>query len=760
MPRTLAALIILCAASVASPAEEPPMKASPLERTCFQVAAPYAPQMDIKSDVAIVYGVDESLPERAAGWRGRGYLVHLMTGVAWGNYQDYLYGRFDGRRHLDDAQTNRQGDKISHGGDVYYMVPTEAYARMLSERLKRAVDAGVVAIHLEEPEFWVAAGYGESFKREWQAFYREPWQAPHSTPDAQYRASKLKYYLYRRALDTIFIAVKAHARSKHREVRCYVPTHSLLNYAGWGIVSPESSLARLDSCDGYIAQVWTGTARTPNLYRGVARERTFETAFLEYGAMRNMVQGTGKRMWFLADPVEDDPNHDWNDYRANYESTVIASLFYPDIWRYEVMPWPDRVWLGKYPRERGSKERVGIPPAYATELLTIINTLNDMRQDSVEWDCGTGGIGVCVSDTMMFQRGEPAPTDPNNFYGLALPLLKRGIPVAPVQLENITRRGYLKPYRALVLSYDFMKPPSEAVHRALVRWVKAGGVLLYVGDGSDPYRAVAEWWNTDGLNFPGPEEHLFKSLGFSAWPGEGAHRVGKGIVALLRRKPVDLARSPDGAAILRAALRRAFVAHYGAGEWREQNYLLLRRGPYVIASVLDESLPDRPLVLRGRFVDLLDPALDVIPNPSPVIPSEARNLDISNPAAPSMDSARNADHSPAPRALPVISSKRIAPGERALLYDLDRAPRTPAVVASASHVFDVRRSSGRFVFRSGGPANTACATRVLLPRRPNSVSLRLGAADLPFEQTWDPGTRTLLLTYANSPDSPRVSITY
>ncbi len=38
-------------------------------------------------------------------------------------------------------------------------------------------------------------------------------------------------------------------------------THSLLNYAQWCIVSPESSLARVNGCDGYIAQVWTGTAR-------------------------------------------------------------------------------------------------------------------------------------------------------------------------------------------------------------------------------------------------------------------------------------------------------------------------------------------------------------------------------------------------------------------------------------------------------------------------------------------------------------------
>ena len=54
-------------------------------------------------------------------------------------------------------------------------------------------------------------------------------------------------------------------------------------------MSPESSLIDVGA-DGYIAQVWTGTARTANLYEGRRRERTFETAFLEYGAMQNLVR--------------------------------------------------------------------------------------------------------------------------------------------------------------------------------------------------------------------------------------------------------------------------------------------------------------------------------------------------------------------------------------------------------------------------------------------------------------------------------------
>jgi hypothetical protein len=240
-----------------------------LERTCLQTGAAYSDAANLRSGVAIVYGIDPRLPERIQTWRNRGYRIHVMTGVSWGNYQDYLYGRYDGVNHEDEAQTDRQGNKISHGGDVYYMCPGENYGRYFTVGVERALAAGAEAIHLEEPEFWVRGGYSEGFKREWKRFYGEDWMPPHASVDAQGRASKLKYHLYRRALQEVFDFIQDYNRKHGRAVR---------------------------------------------------------------------------------------------------------------------------------------------------------------------WDCGTRGVGVRVSDSLMFQRGEPAASDPHlsHFYGLALPLLKRGLPVTPL----------------------------------------------------------------------------------------------------------------------------------------------------------------------------------------------------------------------------------------------------------------------------------------------------------------------------------------
>ena len=676
--------VVLLAASpllgAEAPASFPTDPQQKLERTSFQTGGPWSAIANLRSDVAMAYGIDSGLPQRMQTWRDHGYRMHVMTGVSWGSYQDYLYGRFDGVNHEDEAQTDREGKKISHGGDIYYMCPGTNYGKFLCVGIQRALDAGAEAIHLEEPEFWVRGGYSEGFKREWRSYYQEDWQPPHSSVDAQWRTSKLKYYLYRRALQQVFDHVQDYNHRTGRQVRCYVPTHSLLNYAHWRIVSPESSLARLKGCDGYIAQVWTGTSRTPNMFRGERRERTFETAFLEYGAMMNLVRGTGRRVWFLNDPVEDNPDHDWTDYRVNWESTMVASLLQPDVWQFEVAPWPERVFGGRYPSRSKPGEREPMPPEYATEVQTVINALNDMNQRRVEWDCGTTGIGLVISDSLMFQRGEPEPSDPHlsNVYGLALPLLKRGMPITPVQLENLTLPDYLKEFRVLLLTYHGMKPLSAEVHQALAAWVKGGGVLVVCDDDTDPYNAVREWWNSDGRQYRTPREDLFVQLGMRSEPagtkgggapgaGKSLTKVGKGGVIWMHENPAGLAKTTEGDTRLAATVKRA-AARAGL-KWRETNYLLLRRGPYVLAAGLDESVAGEIKTLRGRFVNLFDPELRVQKTVSLVPGARLFLLDL--------DAMRSSQSQVLASACKALPTKQ---GEHSLSIAVEGVINTPAVV--------------------------------------------------------------------------------
>ncbi len=730
MPRrfwiALALLLATASARVSAqnPSTRPADPGQKMERTCFQTHARWDGKIQLRSDVAVCYGIDSSLPERIAQWKNQGYITHLMTGVSWGEYQDYLYARFDGVRHVDEAQTDRSGNVISHGGDVYYMSPGESFGKFLCLGVKRAMDAGADAIHLEEPEFWVRGGYSAGFKREWKAYYGEDWVAPHTSPDAQYRASKLKYYLFGRALKQVFDFVKAENARTGKHVKCYVPTHSLINYAHWQIVSPESSLIKVGA-DGFIAQVWTGTARTPNVYRGKRKERTFEAAFFEYGAMMNVVKANGGTVWFLNDPIEDNPNHSWDDYKTNWESTLTASLLWPQVWRYEVMPWPERIFNGRYPRRERRRgggnqgEGIPLPKAYGTELITVINALNDMDQKEIAWNAGTRGIGVIVSDTMMFHRGDPTPSDSNfgSFYGLALPLLKRGIPAEPVQLENATIKGALDGQRVLLLTYEGMKPMSPDVHGALVDWVKAGGALVFLGDDSDPFNSVHEWWNDPraARKYKSPREHLFEQLGLPASPGAGLHRVGKGVVIHDPSSPAALTYRPNGSDVVARLVKQACAAV--SLPYSETNHLALRRGPYVIAAGLDESIGGANATLRGRFLDLFDAAL------------------------------------------PTLESVSLAPGSRRFLLDLDRLEGTRQVVlASACKILGLEGTRSSDVsFHAEAPDGIEAIVCLRLNARPARVTLD-GVALAESGIAWDEANHLLRLRFPNLSKGQRVQI--
>jgi len=685
--------------------------AQPLERTCFQTSQPWSGVGNLRSDVAIVYGIGTDLPARIQTWRDHGYRIHVMTGVAWGNYQDYVYGRFDGINHEDEAQTDRRGNRHGHGGDVYYMCPGTNYGKFLCVGIQRALDAGAEAIHLEEPEFWVQDGYEGGFKREWQNYYGEEWQPPHASVDAQWRASRLKYFLYRRALQQVFDYVQQYNQRTGRHVHCYVPTHSLLNYAHWRIVSPESSLARLQGCDGYIAQVWTGTSRTPNVYRGQLKERTFETAFLEYGAMQNLVRATGRTVWYLNDPIEDNPDHSWEDYRSNWESTLTASLLQPEVWRFEVAPWPERVFGRRGSRGRGRASRPTMPPAYAAEVQIVINALNEMNQKRIEWDCGSTGVGVLVSDSLMFERGDPAPSDPHlsQVYGLALPLLKRGIPVAPVQLENATLPKALDGFRVLLLSYQGMKPLTAEVHPPLADWVRKGGALIVCDDDSDPFNRVREWWNSNGSAYATPREHLFERLVLKREELETLQSgrvtaVGKGSVIWLRENPATLAASAEGDAKVITAVKEA--ANRCRLAWRETSHLLLRRGPYLIGAGLDESIAGPAKQIRGRFVNLFDAGLAV------------------------------------------REKVELAPGGRFVLYDLDTVRgKRPQVLASACKTLLQKQDGHSLSLAVEGVVDTPAVILLSAPAGgPKAISL--GGEPLP---TFDfsPKERLVWIRFTN-----------
>lgn len=694
-------------------------------KTTFQTSRAWMPEIDNRADAVMVYGVGgnpsdkerghNSVEERIASWRERGYKVDFMTGIAWGEYQDYFTGQWDGQWHLDEGQVRASGDTIWHGHMVPYIVPTMNYLKYFKEtQIKRVIDAGVTNIYLEEPEFWAKSGYSEAFKREWKEYYGTDWRPQHESPEATYMSSKLKYHLYYRALNEVCSYAKEYGKGKGLDVKCYVPTHSLLNYSQWQIVSPEASLASLSCIDGYIAQVWTGTSREPDYFDGVAKERVFETAFLEYGCMASMTAPTGRTVWFLTDPIED-WSRDWEDYRRNYHATFTAQLLYPQHNQYEIMPWPERIYTGLYNKDASSDEKIRIPSDYSTMMQIMLNALQQMplSENTVN---GSQGISVMMANSLMFQRYpiHEGYDDPqlSNFYGMAMPLVKKGVPVHIMHMENLGFSKALADTKVLVMTYSNMKPLDPKAHEYLAKWVEKGGHLLYVGRDNDPFQGISEWWNTGDNNFSTASDHLFSLMGIAAGAPSGDYEYGKGRVKILRQDPKEFVLSRNGAKPYLPAVEEL----YGS-KLDEKNNFVLDRGVYKLVAVMDESVDNTPYHLEGMFIDLYDPTL------------------------------------------PIYKSVDVMPGTQKLFFDLSKVKQgKPAILTAASRAENETIADGSFTYTAKCPINTVNVSRVLLPRAPKKVSVN--GTDVLDKACWDEESHTYLLRFDNNPDGMDVTFNW
>ncbi|MCL5098417.1 MAG: DUF4350 domain-containing protein [Candidatus Omnitrophica bacterium] len=608
--------------------------------TSFFYAGPYDPKLAVPTDAVRLYFLSTSSDlAMYSSWAKKGFEPQTMVHSRFG---------WEVRPLLDEVQMDRQG-KLSAVGDSkdYYKVPTLERTELAKRYYVGPLEAGATGVGFDEPEYWAHTGYSTAFKKEWQAVFGTPWQPPHSSVDARYRSEQLKGILFRRHVEAI---LKDAAQRKPAAVRL-VAFHSPVNYYQWNIVAPHNELVRLPWLQEIIAEVWTGTAQTPCLAEGERKARIFEVAFLEYSSCYHLTRGTGKKLWFLIDPMEDTPNRPMEAYRHGYERTLLAALMFPRVDSYEVLVWPNRI-LPKVPRE------------YATVINTAVGVLCDLwRYPDSRREAGSKRIGTFVADSMGWQRGEPAPSDYDGFYGLAMPLVLHGVPVQVLSLDRAVEPRYLSSVRTLLVSYDFLKPAQSAINRALADWTRAGGTLVFFG-GTDAYNAVTNsWWHLSGFGSPG--EDLFKRMGLDlgrprvvahsetelllesvtnaltgAQPGlripksypltiypvpAGATPlygiagetnpvvwqvvVGKGTLMFAGVAPGCLGATTEGSQWFRSLARHAY--ELAGDRYREHNGFLVRRGPYVGVYALENEFR-----VEGRFVNLLTPSLTVTENPT------------------------------------------------------------------------------------------------------------------------------------------------
>ena len=707
-------------------------------RTNFQAAARYDGGIDIRADGVMVYLLTpEGLADTFNSWKGRGYTLECMTYYTR-DISYYIAGKYDGQTHYDIVQTKKDGSYFQHTPGTYYTLPSPGFCDFLFSMIKTALDLGAETIVIEEPEIFRGAEYGAYFKQYWRACYGEDWKNPASSPAARYKSELLKKRMLEEGITDIAGKIKAYKPG----TKVMIAAHSTLSYNAIGILTDNHALYNLPCVDGYIAQVWSDTARNSMPYEGGRTVRVFQSAFLEYSSMANIRRpGDAKALFALADPKSDDPNFTWADYAYWYKETVAAQFMMPSIRNFEIVPWPDR----------GFAEA---PAAYKTTQLSVFNALKDIYDKPLTLEGGSPNVTVLLSDSLSWFENAKSS---DSFYGMTLPLIEKGIPVNILPIENLVSADALAGTDVLLLSYDFMKPLEEGYHSVIADWVKAGGALVYLG-GADQNNSLDAWWNAKG--YQTPQMDLFAKLGagikinsekrlwrnilpywlpslrcgqgwgwmkvpfwsnVSAVKPEGARALykllwntvawekdaGQGTVIGLGLEPYALSRR-GGAKLLRS------LVNYAAGKcgavYGESNLLTGTRGRYVMAHALD-----RPGTLSGQFIDLFDPRLSV------------------------------------------LSQKEIAPHSSAFLYNT-AGLAGPGIWVSTGEIIGKTEEPARTVYTIAGPSISIGATRLgggaLLP---SSVTAYDGDGQA-HSVTADWANGTLLVRHGNLPEGLTVAV--
>ncbi|MBQ8161460.1 MAG: hypothetical protein IJ083_12060 [Clostridia bacterium] len=734
------------------------LRARSEERTGFQEAAPFEAAIDLQSDFVMVYGIGEDTLRRAEAYRAHGYITHQMLGLCWGEYGRFVSGAFDGKDHMEDAQLERGGQRRMHGGNVPYLVPTRAFADYLKEELRRAMDGGMTRFFLEEPEFWDEAGYAPAFRAAYEETYDAPFRGQHVNCNEHVLCAQLKAKMFLDFIRDISDFIYTYGRDVlGRETKVAVCTHSVLNYSQWKIVSPESRLLSLPHVDEIVGQVWTGTARVGNVYEGRFQSRTFECAYLEFSALSQFQAPGGKTVYFLNDPIEDAQGYDWADYEENYRKTAVASLLFPEVTHFEICPWPHRVFTGSYPRVQpnlAAYDETGyetpqsrtIPEGYRTFLGGMFQLFGNMAHDTYHMEGDAPKTGILLSDTCLYARTYPdtVEVDPAwlerlygtinrdggeasrpyfrdmqkgspewnsfvtsvafpGFYGLAMPLVKAGLPVRVLQMDEVLRNAeHLRDMDVLIVSFEFQKPLSMEHLRTLASWARDGGLLILSGDGSDPFHGSG-WWRDEGHR---TALDAMKALLGLEHETSGLHDCAKGHVLLLPEHPALYCL--EG---LSEGYRRAVAGAMEATglAWEQKNHFLLRRGPYLICHVMEESISSEPLVLRGLFLDQM------------------------------------AD------GFPVIREKAVAPGEGAVLLDLDAVRKAPCILCTCARILSMEEEKGGLHLVSVSPLHMLTQIRLYLASIAEQVEATAENGQ-PLQVQWemDAESHTLLLTYRSA----------
>jgi len=694
--------------------------------TSFQILGGYDDRWDLATDVVIIYFEDHTtdIEGQIESWVVQGYEPWVMFNSSQDYTGAYVTGKYDGLPHRDEIQRAADGSDFGVFDEGAYLVPNPHWQRYQKAFVKRSIRAGAKAIVAEEPEFFSTAGYSFAFKAAWTTEYGTPWVDPATNAESRWRARRLMALLYQNHLRDLF----KYADTCDPQVKCLVAAHSPFDYAINPMVFPHAGVAELPEVDGYIAQVWSDTARsemTDPTRDGEDVEAVFQKAFLEYNYFQNLLRGTKKELIVLQDPKSDSEGFPWRTYRRWYEQTVVASSLL-NVASFEVMPWPDRFFV-----QEASQEQ-------QTSFLAVVQGMQDLRNYPSHLSTP---YAMLVSDAMLWENADLEEVITGHM-GIGVTMLRDGVPIDVLPLERVGEASFLEPYRVI---FNWL-PLSRTERAALAKWVQKGGNLVCLPS----TRPEDEFLKEMGVELQGTRMHsarttlvgkphpLVERLGeLVSLPSGGPvfayhvrsakviygtqktgaavvfeQRVGRGRVLYCGISPESLARSRFGANVIRSVAE--YLSRRDGGVWQARDRISQQRGPYTVAYATQDNV-----LLEGPAIDLFDAEL------------------------------------------PLIEMKRLDTGEYAFLYRVDPLPKQPTLLYSGSRIANIERGSQQLKFHATGPFQTLGVSAIYLPQGvPMFASARdaVTANDQLVTWEWNPERSVLMVKYRHAAKRHEVEI--
>lgn len=704
-----------CAAASAAAAQVP-HKPLPFNqaKTCLQTNTPYDPRTALAVDSVIIHqhgAPPDKLRQVIGSWKQRGYTVGRMFFADSDATNEYWTGKWDGTPRPQEVERDERGEVRKCAGIRPYMLPTEGWIRYLEQMAVESVDAGADAVLPEEPLAHVDTGYEEEFRKIWVERYGQPWQPENASAEARFLTAQLKSELYAKLEGRLRLAVERRSRELGRQVDFVVPIHSIYSNVAARLTAPLGTSLSIDGLDGYIGQIWTGPVNWAMHNYDSPDKTFFDSAYCLYDFFVAITSGGNRKLWLLVDPVEDDPNHKWSEFEEWYIHCVAAMLMFTEVDSYEVMPWPERIFIPGHQTGGGTPA----PERFRTIVLSATQVMQEVPLGG-EWyplrikanfprATPTGQIGVAVADTLMSEKEPPPPLQAS--YGLMMPLVRAGTPASACLLERTADPKYLSRFKVIVLSYEALKPVEAQPNQALAHWVKNGGVLVVLG-ADDDLDGAALWWRKAG--FTSPLQHLAGELGLKDVNTEGDFQIGKGWVLRRLVSPREFGKTQVVDDVYLPLLKLALGKRKPGADFSPPGWLCVQRGQFVIARGGRESIQ-----LEGTFVDVMDPQF------------------------------------------PIVTDVVVKPGESRVFRNVTGATpgpgvlHTPRVLHATHRLMEVRQGPDMLRAVVRGPEQTPAVIRLSAGGRRAEKLIARDAQGADREVRWSQDDDTILASFPNDP---------